>query len=314
MLFNSYIFLLFAIIVLGLYYTLPHRFQNLMLLLASYVFYGTWDYRFLALIFASTTVDYFVGLALANTSVPKRRKLLVAVSCLFNLGVLGFFKYCNFFIDSAEELLAWFGANSITNYNMHIILPVGISFYTFQTMSYSIDVYRRKLEPSRNFLDYALFVSFFPQLVAGPIERATHLLPQITTKRHPKRSQLVAGAWLILVGLFKKCVVADNLAIVVERVFQNGSQVSGLACLLGVYAFAFQIYGDFSGYSDIARGLAKLMGIEIMHNFNLPYLATSLREFWHRWHISLSNWIRATFTFHWEEVALIVDQHIVTHL
>jgi len=290
--FNSYTFLIFAIGVFGLYYVLPHRPQNIMLLVASYVFYGTWDYRFLALILASTAVDYLAGIGLSRTDDALRRKWLVAGSCLFNLGILGFFKYCNFFVDSAQDMLAWFGIGQTFSHSLNIVLPVGISFYTFQTMSYTIDVYRRKLEPTRNFLNYALFVSFFPQLVAGPIERASHLLPQIERRRRVNRRFMGEGAWLITLGFFKKCVVADNLAIVVGDAFGRGTPESGLTCLLATYAFAFQIYGDFSGYSDIARGLARLMGIDVMQNFRRPYLATSPRDFWRRWHISLSSWIR----------------------
>ena len=291
MLFNSWVFLPFLLGVLAFYYLLRQRGQNVLLLVASYVFYGAWDWRFLSLIWLSTVVDYVVGLRLASTESPRSRKTLLLTSCVVNLTLLGFFKYFNFFVDSATSSLALFGVHAPT-LRLDIVLPVGISFYTFQTMSYTIDIYRGRLRPCRSFLDFALFVAFFPQLVAGPIERATHLLPQLTLPRRVRGDQLYSGAWLILWGLWKKVVVADNLAIVVDQVFNNVDEASGVACLLAVYAFAYQIYCDFSGYSDIARGIAKLMGIELMVNFAMPYLARSPAEFWHRWHISLSTWLR----------------------
>jgi len=289
--FNSYTFLAFALVVFPLYYALPQRAQNRMLLLASYVFYGAWDYRFLTLILTSTVVDYLVGWKLHETDDPRRRKWLLAASCMVDLGILGFFKYCNFFIESAQGLARWFGMDG-GSLRLDIVLPVGISFYTFQSLSYTIDIYRRKMAPQRNLLDFALFVAFFPQLVAGPIERASHLLPQLTRRRRVSPTQLLEGCWLVTRGFFKKIVVADHLAIVVNQIFQAETPPGGLPCLLALYAFAFQIYCDFSGYSDIARGLAKLMGIEVIVNFRRPYLARNPQEFWHRWHISLSTWLR----------------------
>ena len=291
MLFNSYTFLVFALAFFGLYYVLRHRAQNRLLLVASYVFYGAWDYRFLILILGSTIVDYTVALKLQRTERESHRKRLLFLSCAFNLGALGFFKYCGFFVDSATDVLALLGLQ-INPWSLNIILPVGISFYTFQTMGYTIDVYRRRQVPVRSFPDFALFVAFFPQLVAGPIERASHLLPQLAKKRTVRKANWITGGWLITWGLFKKCVVADNLGIVVDQVFGAAEPASGLCCLLAIYAFAFQIYCDFSGYSDIARGLGSLMGIKISLNFNRPYLARNPREFWRRWHISLSTWLR----------------------
>ena len=291
MLFNSWVFLPFLLIVLCLYYAQRLRMQNLMLLVASYVFYAAWDWRFLALLWISTIVDYVVGKRMHASRAPGQRKAYLLISCLVNLGILGFFKYFNFFIDSAASLMSSVGWEAHATH-LNILLPVGISFYTFQTMSYTIDIYRGKLEPCRNLVTFALFVAFFPQLVAGPIERASRLLPQLAEPRKVSSDHLVSGGWLILWGLFKKVVVADNLASVVDGVFATGGDTSGLSCLLAIYAFAYQIYCDFSGYSDIARGVAKLMGIELMVNFNLPYLSRSPAEFWHRWHISLSTWLR----------------------
>jgi D-alanyl-lipoteichoic acid acyltransferase DltB (MBOAT superfamily) len=292
MLFNSWTFFVFFISVLALYYALPsHKKQNLLLLAASYVFYGAWNWRFLFLIFISTTVDYLVGLRLEKTSREGPRRTLLAISVTVNLGILGFFKYFNFFIDSAASMLSWVGLNP--NWPLlEVVLPVGISFYTFQTMSYAVDVYRGQMKAVRSFPDYALYIAFFPQLVAGPIERASRMLPQFQRKRATSSSQVVSGLWLTLWGLFKKAVVADNLAVIVNGVFSDVSRADGAGTALAVYAFAFQIYCDFSGYSDIARGVAKLLGFELRLNFNLPYIAKNPKEFWSRWHISLSTWLR----------------------
>ncbi len=292
MLFNTWTFLTFALIVFGLYYRLPHRWQNRLLLVASYIFYGAWDWRFLSLIWLSTIVDFVTGRAIAGEVDPKRKRLWLTVSCATNLGLLGVFKYAGFFAQSFADLAGVFGWNpGIVTLN--IVLPVGISFYTFQTMSYTIDIYRGRLSPVRSFEDFALFVAYFPQLVAGPIERASHLLPQLVEPRSVSRSQVREGAWLIGWGLFKKAVIADNIAPRVDEVFFAGNDwASGGACLLAIYGFAIQIYCDFSGYSDVARGLGKLMGIDIMRNFQIPYVATSPQEFWRRWHISLSTWLR----------------------
>jgi D-alanyl-lipoteichoic acid acyltransferase DltB (MBOAT superfamily) len=293
MVFNSWLFIAFFLLVYGLYLlTLrQHKLQNAILLVASYTFYGWWDWRFLGLILASTLVDYFVGSAMPKCQTPRKRKALLLVSLTTNLGALGFFKYFNFFADSAQQMLEAFGmtANPIT---LQIILPVGISFYTFQTLSYTIDIYRGKMQPIDSTLDFALYVAFFPQLVAGPIERAKHFLPQIARRRTLTAHDIDAGLFLILWGFFKKVVVSDNLAIMVDAVFNGGEPVGGISLIGGSIAFAFQIYCDFSGYSDIARGLCKLMGFDLMVNFRLPYFAISPSDFWRRWHISLSTWLR----------------------
>ncbi len=292
MLFNSLIFLAFFAIVYTLYLLSRRwfRVQNVLLLVASYVFYGWWDWRFLSLIAISTVIDYTVGRALGSTDDAGRRKILVTASVVSNLSILGFFKYFNFFADSAVRVFGLVGlqADPIT---LNIILPVGISFYTFQTMSYTIDVYRRQMEPTRNFIDFAVFVAFFPQLVAGPIERAKNLLPQFAGPRTIRVDEVNAGLYLILWGYFKKVVIADNMAVLANKIF-NTPGYEGIDLIIGVLAFSVQIYGDFSGYSDIARGLAKLMGLVVMVNFRLPYFALNPSDFWERWHISLSSWLR----------------------
>lgn len=291
MLFNSWVFVLFALVVYALYYFLPHRAQNRMLLVASYVFYGAWDERFLLLLLLSTAVDYGLGLLLERTEDPAARKRLVTISVIVNLAILGFFKYFNFFIGSMETLLTRLGMPG-TEFRLHIVLPVGISFYTFQSMAYTIDVYRKKIRAERSFLDFALFVAFFPQLVAGPIERAGNLIPQLTRPRVINRKCIVEGLWLVLLGFFKKIVVADNLATVVDAAFAQPETPGGLVCLFAMYAFTIQGYCDFAGYSDIARGTAKLMGVDLMVNFNMPLIARNPSDFWRRWHISLSFWFR----------------------
>ncbi|WP_418637692.1 MBOAT family O-acyltransferase [Winogradskyella sp.] len=293
MLFNSFQFLLFLPTVFLLYWFVFKKLtiQNVLLLLASYVFYGWWDWRFLSLLFLSTLFDYTIGLQLKKTSVQQKRKLLLMCSLVFNLGMLGFFKYYNFFIDN------WISAWNSIGVTMHasslqIILPVGISFYTFQTLSYTIDIYRKKLEPTTNFIQFASFVSFFPQLVAGPIERATNLLPQFSKKRIFNYDLAVSGMKLILWGLVKKVVIADSCAVLVNQIFANYEHQSGLTLLMGAVYFAFQIYCDFSGYSDIAIGTGRLFGFKLMRNFNYPYFSRDIAEFWRRWHISLSTWFR----------------------
>ncbi len=293
MLFNSFEFWIFFGIVLILYRASGHRLQNRMLLLASYYFYGSWDWRFLSLIVVSTVVDYYVGLGLVSPESSRaRRKRLVSLSVAVNLGLLGVFKYLGFFADSAAALLAQLGFQANLP-SLHIILPVGISFYTFQTMSYTLDIYRKELEPTRDFLDFALYVSFFPQLVAGPIERARRLLPQVVGERTVTKQDFREGLYCILYGLFKKVVIADNMAVIANRVFaMDPASVTGLESLLGVYAFAFQIYGDFHGYSLIAQGTARWMGFHVMDNFRHPYFASNPQDFWRRWHISLSTWLR----------------------
>jgi len=293
MLFNSLEFLLFLPIVFVLYWFVFKKlhFQNILILVASYVFYGWWDWRFLSLILLSTIIDYTLGLQIKRTTQIKKRKLLLGVSLFFNLGMLGFFKYYNFFIDSWIEAWAGFGVTMHAS-SLNIVLPVGISFYTFQTLSYTIDVYRGKLEPTKDFISFASFVSFFPQLVAGPIERATNLLPQFYKKRSFSYDNAVSGMKLILWGLVKKVVIADSCAILVNKIFENYHTESGLALCMGAVYFAFQIYCDFSGYSDIAIGTSRLFGFKLMRNFNYPYFSRDIAEFWRRWHISLSTWFR----------------------
>ena len=295
MLFNSIEYLLFLPTVFILYWFVFNKYlrlQNLLIFISSYFFYGWWDWRFLSLIFLSTVVDYFVGLKIHQSQDQKVKKIYLWVSVLCNLGLLGFFKYFNFFIDSWIDLLGSFGYEQKSVWTLNVILPVGISFYTFQTMSYSFDIYYKKLKPTKDFISFASFVSFFPQLVAGPIERASNLLPQILTKRVFKYEQGVQGLRLILWGMFKKVVIADSLGIRVDRIFDNYQTMDGGALLLGLVYFSFQIYCDFSGYSDIAIGTAKLFGIEIMSNFKFPYFSRDIGEFWRRWHISLSSWFR----------------------
>ena len=291
MLFNTPQFALFFIAVLGLYYCLRWRAQNILLLLASYFFYGWWDWRFLSLIAFSTIIDYLIAIGLGRYQIPPVRRALVVASIVVNLGLLATFKYANFFVDSLGDLLNLIGLTASPPL-LNIILPVGISFYTFQTLSYTIDVYRGNLQPTRNLIDFGLYVSFFPQLVAGPIERATHLLPEISRKRNINHQQLTEGGWLIYWGLFKKVVIADNLAIIVDSVFIDLSSASALEILFATYVFAWQIYCDFSGYTDIARGCAALLGFDLCLNFDLPYFAISPSDFWRRWHISLSTWLR----------------------
>lgn len=295
MLFNSLEFIIFLPVVFALYWFVFNRKtsrQNALILVASCVFYGWWDYRFLGLILMSVVVDYCAGLGLEKASIPLRRKAILGGSLLFNIGLLGFFKYYNFFVDSWVDMLRAMGFAAEHTWTLNIVLPVGISFYTFQTLSYTIDVYRGQIRATRDFIAFAAYVSFFPQLVAGPIERASHLLPQI---RHPRTfiyRQGVDGLRLILWGLFKKVVIADSLAPEVDYIFSNYQDVSGGTLLLGAVYFAFQIYGDFSGYSDIAIGVSKLFGFELMSNFKFPYFSRNISEFWHRWHISLSTWFR----------------------
>ncbi len=298
MFFNSLTFLMFFLVVYGLYLVLHHRVQNRMLLLASYVFYAWWDWRFVSLLLASTIIDYFAGLHIHASDTPRTRKrwLLLSMSC--NLGMLGFFKYYGFFADSLGRLLHLLGLE-VSPWTLDIILPVGISFYTFQTMSYTLDIYRRQLEPTHDFLDFALFVSFFPQLVAGPIERAGRLLPQIQQPRFLSFQQIREGGFLIGWGLFMKIIIADNVAPVVNQVFARGPDgnlvpelANGWHVMLALYTFAVQIYCDFAGYSHIARGISKLMGFELMVNFKLPYLTRRVTEFWAEWHISLTTWVR----------------------
>lgn len=294
MLFNSLDFAIFLPVVFIIYWYLSKRnltFQNLLIVVASYIFYGWWDWRFLLLIVISTVIDFTVGIKLKSEEVKIKRKALLWVSILANLGFLGFFKYYNFFLDNFINAFSFFGMEIEAN-SLNIILPVGISFYTFQTLSYTIDVYNRKLFPTKNFIAFSAFVSFFPQLVAGPIERATHLLPQFYKKRSFDYSKAVDGLRQILWGLFKKIVIADNCAEYANMIFNNSADYSGSTLVLGALFFTFQIYGDFSGYSDIAIGTSRLFGFDLMRNFNFPYFSRDIAEFWRRWHISLSTWFR----------------------
>jgi len=291
MVFNSVHFLVFFVVVYGLYRLLPHRAQNVLLLAASYYFYAAWDWRFLGLLVGSTLVDFTCARVMAACSTRRARRAALAVSLAWNLSVLGFFKYFNFFADNLAALFAAIGWRA-DFFTLHVLLPIGISFYTFITIGYVIDVYRRQFEATKSLLDYALFLAYFPHLVAGPILRASQLLPQIARPRAITAAQLREGLWLIGWGLFKKMVVADNLARIVDRVFHASASPSGLEVLLGLYAFAFQVYGDFSGYTDIARGTSKLMGIELSVNFRFPYFVRTPAEFWQHWHITLSTWLR----------------------
>jgi len=293
MIFNSFEFLIFLSIVFILYWFVLDKnlkIQNLLILVSSYIFYGWWDYRFLSLIFISTIVDFIIGLNIPKQDSEKKQKLLVWCSVLFNLSLLGFFKYYNFFVDSWIDLFNSIGYEIKGVKTLNIILPVGISFYTFQTMSYTIDIFRKKSGPTKDFISFASFVSFFPQLVAGPIESASNLLSQIQNKREFKYKQGVQGFKLILWGLFKKVVIADQLSPIVDNIFDNNLDLGGGILWLGAIYFTFQIYCDFSGYSDIAVGTAKLFGFELMSNFKFPYFSRNIGEFWRRWHISLTTW------------------------
>lgn len=291
MLFNSYIFLSFMAVVYALYLVLRPRQQNAMLLVASYIFYGAWDWRFCSLLLLSTVVDYVVAHRIAASNLAGRRKAWLMGSLVANLGILFGFKYFGFFYDSLVALGAWFGLD-LDTLSLRIILPVGISFYTFQTLSYTIDVYRGQIRPARSLADFALYVAFFPQLVAGPIERSSSLLPQIEGARRVTLAGFREGSWLVLLGYYKKVVLADNVAPYVNLVFGDPATASGLAIPIAVLAFAIQIYGDFSGYTDIARGISRWMGFDLMENFRRPYFALSPKQFWQRWHISLSTWLR----------------------
>lgn len=267
------------------------KLQNLLIVVSSYVFYGWWDWKFLSLILFSTIIDYFVGLGMGSKIQEHRRKYYLYISVLINLVLLGTFKYYNFFLQNFISAFSFFG-KTISADSLNIILPVGISFYTFQTMGYSIDVYRRKLNPTKDFIAFAAFVSFFPQLVAGPIERASNLLPQFGKDREFSYQTAVDGYMQILWGFFKKIAIADNCAVYANMIFNNSSEYSGSTLFLGAIFFSFQIYGDFSGYSDIAIGVSKLFGFNLMKNFAFPYFSRDIAEFWRRWHISLSSWFR----------------------
>jgi len=294
MLFNSLDFAIFLPIVFLLYWFVAQKnlkFQNALIVVASYVFYGWWDWRFLSLIIFSTVVDYLIGQRLRTEDKQSKRKVLLWTSIVVNLGFLGFFKYYNFFLENFVDAFSLFGMQINAN-SLNIILPVGISFYTFQTLSYTIDLYRKKLEPTQDFMAFSAFVCFFPQLVAGPIERATNLLPQFYKKRTFEYNKAVDGMRQILWGLFKKVVIADNCAEFANQIFNNSADMNGSTLVLGAIFFTLQIYGDFSGYSDIAIGTSRLFGFDLKQNFATPYFSRDIAEFWRRWHISLSTWFR----------------------
>ena len=292
MLFNSFIFFIFLGVILPIFYWLPNKTsKNLFLLISSYFFYGYWDWRFLLLLALSTVIDFYIGKTMHNTVDEKKRKNLLLVSLFANLGILGFFKYYNFFIESFTDISSNIGWN-LDYLHLNIILPVGISFYTFQTLSYTLDIYRKRLEPTSNFLDFALFVSFFPQLVAGPIERASALLPQLSKKLAPTKEQVKSGVVLIITGLFRKVMIGDTAGRYVDHIFGDLNGYASIELLAALVLFSIQIYADFSGYSRIARGTSKLLGVELMKNFEQPYLSRNITEFWRRWHISLSSWLK----------------------
>ncbi len=294
MLFNTISFAVFLPIVLVLYWFVAQRklaWQNLLLLVSSYFFYACWDFRFLFLLVFSTALDYYTGIKIHEAVTRKGKKFWLALSIVINLGFLGIFKYYNFFVESFADGLSLLGVRS-NFYLLDIILPVGISFYTFHGISYIVDIYREKVTPERNFVNYSVFVSFFPLLVAGPIERATHLLPQIRSKRIFSSVQFNDGLRQILWGLFKKVVIADNCGVYVDQIFNDTASHSGSTLAFGAILFSFQLYGDFSGYTDIALGTARLMGIELLRNFSFPYFARDIAEFWRRWHISLTTWFK----------------------
>lgn len=293
MLFNTVNFLFFFTCIFGLYWSLKgkYKLQNLLLLMGSYFFYGCWDYRFLFLLVFSTLLDYFTAIKISSASKIQQKKIWFWISIIINLGFLCVFKYFNFFADSFKDLFSFFGVQ-INIWTLKVILPVGISFYTFHGLSYVIDVYKERIKPERNFIDYSVFVSYFPLLVAGPIERATHLLPQIQRPREFNYAKAIDGLRQILWGLFKKIVIADNCAEFANEIFNNSETYQGSTLVVGALFFTFQIYADFSGYSDIALGVSRLLGIELLRNFSFPYFSRDIAEFWRRWHISLSSWFR----------------------
>ncbi len=293
MLFNSFDFAIFFPVFFTVYWLVYKHLtiRNLFLLISSYVFYAWWDWRFLFLIIFSSCVDFFVGKWIFQSTSKGRKRNLLILSLTTNLGLLAYFKYTNFFIDSFVNTFNFLGG-SLDSFALHIILPVGISFYTFQTLSYTIDIYRGRIQPVKQWLPFFTFVAFFPQLVAGPIERASHLLPQFYKKYDFDYNRVKSGLLLALFGLFKKMVIADRLAILVNQVYNNPTEFTGMDMIVATIFFAFQIYCDFSGYSDIAIGISRALGFDLMKNFNSPYFSRSITEFWRRWHISLSTWFR----------------------
>ncbi len=288
--FNSFTFLVFFTILYILYVSCSHRWQNRVLLLASYIFYGAWDYRLMLLICMSTVVNYYLGNQIGRTCCDTARKKILLVAVIFNLSLLGFFKYYNFFADVMADIMSGMGWGD-HSFSLQIFLPIGISFYTFQILSYTIDIYRKKICPTDSFLDFALFVAFFPQLCAGPIMRAASLMPQITSRRKITQTLLKTSTFLFFFGLFEKTVVADNLSVLVDSIYNNQSP-DGFSVLIATYAFAIQIFADFDGYSNMAKGLAGVMGFTLVTNFYAPYFSENPSEFWSRWHISLSTWLR----------------------
>jgi alginate O-acetyltransferase complex protein AlgI len=292
MLYNSVTFLLFFLAVFCIYWRLGHRARNVFLLVASLLFYGWWSWKLLPLIPFSATVNYVCGIQIARSKAPRAGKAYLLAGIATNLGVLGYFKYHDFFAESFNELASLVGL-PLSVHTLNIILPIGISFYTFQAMSYTIDVYRGKIPPCCRYLDFLLYVAYFPQLVAGPIERASHLLPVLARPRRPlSTGRFLEGLKLIILGYFQKVAIADTLAPVADGILGAPAACDSLTLLTGIYAFSLQIYCDFSGYSKIARGISRLLGIELMTNFSQPYLSRNVREFWQRWHISLSTWLR----------------------
>jgi alginate O-acetyltransferase complex protein AlgI len=282
-------FIFFAIVIIFLLVLKNQKAKKIMLLAASYFFYGYWDYRFLSLIIFTSILDYFVGKKISKINSPSQKKILLAISIFVNLGILAFFKYFNFFIESANVAFGDFGLNLST---LNIILPVGLSFYTFQSMSYTIDVYRDKSKYCSSTLDFLLFIAFFPQLVAGPIVRASDFLPQLKKKIELRADNFRIGIQIFIFGLIKKVIIADRVAFFVDGVFKGPELFDSWTIWLAVIAYSIQIYCDFSGYSDMAIGLARIMGFDFMTNFNYPYIATNISDFWRRWHISLSTWLR----------------------
>ena len=291
MVFNSVVFFVFTAIFFPLYFASSGRVRMWLMLVASYVFYGWWDWRFLSLILVSTCIDYYLGLRLEHAEQPRHRKRLLILSMVMNLGFLGFFKYFNFFIESATLALEGIGYTGSLS-TLNIILPVGISFYTFQSMSYSIDVYRRQIPVEHDFIKFATFIAFFPQLVAGPIVRAIDFLHQLDEDKRFEWSRFQVGLGQVIWGFFKKVAIADSIAPYVDQCFSDPSLYGGMHLAIGVVFYSFQIYCDFSGYSDIAIGLARMLGFDFPRNFNKPYFAQNFGEFWQRWHISLSGWLR----------------------
>ncbi len=292
MFFDSPAYFLFLVVVVVSYWRLSWRRQNAFLLAASYFFYGWWDWRFLLLMIASTTIDYWIAIFMAERPRGRSRRNLLIISLCINFGILGLFKYCNFFVGSFSVMLNSAGVHNIPVALLTVILPPGISFYTFQEVAYIVDVYKGEIQPSESFLDYGLFISLFPHLIAGPIQRPSHLLPQVQSPREFDDRRFFDGCMLIISGLFRKAVIADSCANLANAAFDGRLGWNACSVLIGVYAFAWQIYGDFSGYSDLARGSAQLLGFHFMVNFRQPYLAASLQDFWRRWHISLSSWLR----------------------